>query len=300
MDAIPHYPSFDYEADKPTAGVRWERWVNRLENLFIAMDLDETDDDNRRRALLLHYAGERVHDIYEVEKGDTGNTYKDVKDVLTNYFKPKCNIQLEIYNFRKCVQLEGQSLDEYVTELRRLAQTCKFTDVDGEILSQLIQHCTSNRLRRRALREPDKDLKDILEVGRSLEISDTQAATMEKETVHAVKNNKPPWKPKQQRWQQRSQQRPQQRPQQHQQNQRPQHQQQQRPQQQHVTHQQQKKCIFCGGTYPHKGTCPAMGQTCHYCKKLNHFKEACLKLKRRQDRECVHRVNETETEATLT
>ena len=78
-----------------------------------------------------------------------------------------------------------------MTELRRLAQSCSFVEPEQEILSQLIQHCSSQRLRRMALREPDKSLSDILTMGRLLEQSEAQAKEMEQSqqgyTVHAVK-----------------------------------------------------------------------------------------------------------------
>ena len=171
MDGLlPAFPSFDYETDKSSAGPRWRKWLGRLEKLFVAMALARDEDDSRRRALLLHYAGERVYDIYNIDK------YFD------KYFEPKTNVQMEIFNFRSRVQRPGESLDDYVTELRSLARNCNFTVVDHEILCQLTQQCRSNRLRRRVLHEPDKSLTDILELGRSLEMADAQASLMEKDS----------------------------------------------------------------------------------------------------------------------
>jgi hypothetical protein len=44
----------------------------------------------------------------------------------------------------------------------------------------------SNRLRRRALREPDKTLDDLLTMGRALEMADAQSLTMERDSVNKV------------------------------------------------------------------------------------------------------------------
>jgi hypothetical protein len=57
---------------------------------------------------------------------------------------------MEIYYFGTYKQLEKQSFDEYLTELRTRAKTCGFTNIDVEILQQVIQYCKSNQLRRRA------------------------------------------------------------------------------------------------------------------------------------------------------
>ena len=83
-------------------------------------------EDSRKRALLLHYAGERVYDIFEAEtlssnSGDTSE-YATTKSVLIKYFEPHKNVQMEIYKFRQCVQKEGQYLDDFVTQLRQLSK----------------------------------------------------------------------------------------------------------------------------------------------------------------------------------
>jgi hypothetical protein len=79
---------------------------------------------------------------------------------------------MEIYKFRSNKQLDGQPLDEFVIELRKLAKNCQFASTDNEILTEVIHNCKSNRLRRRALREPDKTLDDLLTMGRALEMAD--------------------------------------------------------------------------------------------------------------------------------
>ena len=183
MDNLPVFPSFDYDSDKANAGPRWKRWVQRLENLFVGLKLE---DGKQKKALLLHYGGERVYDIYDAEKGSEEPDYEATKKILTTYFEPKINVIMEVYSFRNCRQSDDQSLEEYVTELRQLAKTCQFADSDSEILAQLIQGCKSGKLRRRALRDSKINLVDLLDYGRTLELSNTQAIAMEDEKVNAV------------------------------------------------------------------------------------------------------------------
>ena len=122
MDNLPVFPSFDYDSDKANAGPRWKRWVQRLENLFVGLKLE---DGKQKKALLLHYGGERVYDIYDAEKGPEEPDYEATKKILTTYFEPKINVIMEVYSFRNCRQSDEQSLEEYVTELRQLAKTCQ-------------------------------------------------------------------------------------------------------------------------------------------------------------------------------
>ncbi|XP_045162004.2 uncharacterized protein LOC123526819 [Mercenaria mercenaria] len=264
--SLPLFPSFDYDADKSNAGPRWEKWVGRLENLLVGMAIT---NDGRKRALLLHYAGERVYDIYDAEKGTSEETFEATKTVLTNYFAPKKNVQMEIYEFRSYEQTNSQTLDEYVTELRTLAKNFEFIDCDAEILQQLIQHCKSNRLRR-ALREPDKTLAEILALGRSLELSEEQAQVMEKERESVNAINRGRSKPSRGKGKQRPQK--------------------SFSESNHSWHtnRSSQKCRNCGGEYPHRNSCPAKGKLCNYCKKPNHFMKVCMKKRRNQNVNEIH------------
>ena len=77
--SLPAIPSFDIDTDKANAGPLWGKWVERWQNLFIGLGIEDAD---RKRALLLHYAGERVYDIYDAEKKDTEATFEATKKVL--------------------------------------------------------------------------------------------------------------------------------------------------------------------------------------------------------------------------
>jgi hypothetical protein len=56
---------------------------------------DEITNADQRRALLLHYAGEKVYDIYDVEKKDSAATYDATKKVLGDYFAHKRTFKLK-------------------------------------------------------------------------------------------------------------------------------------------------------------------------------------------------------------
>jgi len=202
-----------------------------------------------------------VYDIYDAEKKDTEATFEATKKVLKDYFDPKKNIQMEIYKFRSYKQLDGQPLDEFVTELRKLAKNCQFANTDNEILTQVIQNCKSNRLRRRALREPDTTLDDLLTMGRALEMADAQALTMERDSVNKIHTT------------QRSQPHT---PRGYKQNIRPHN-------HNDKGKQQKRSCRNCGGQFPHKIECPAKGKTCNFCKKHNHFSKVCRSRLKREN-----------------
>ena len=58
--------------------------------------------------------------------------------------------EYEVYTFRQAKENMDEDMTTYYTRLRQLSSTCEFTDVDREIQSQIIQNCSSSRLRRKA------------------------------------------------------------------------------------------------------------------------------------------------------
>lgn len=246
-------PNFDVHTEP--VGPRWTKWISRSDNYLVAMDIT---DAKRQCALLLHFAGEDVHEIYETltvpdPEPTSGETaYESMKSALKNYFEPKRNVHYEIYMFQSARQEPNESLDEFVTRLRKLAKHCEFTNTDREIQSRIIQGCISDKLRRKALLE-EMTLSALLSAGRVMENAEKQAKEIENQhkqnhqsTVNRVLSRND---------------------QQRQNNRKP----------QHNTHNQYSNstiCGLCGGKYTHPGgqnSCPARGKDCYSCGKKNNF-----------------------------
>lgn len=241
-EALPTFPSFVVDSDD-SAGVRWTKWVSRFRNLMVAVNIV---DRKRQRALLLHYAGEEVNDILDTlpdaEAAEGEDPFEKAVTALNKFFTPKQNIEYQIYTFRQSKQQTDEPLTAYYTRLKQLATSCSFDNVDREIKSQIIQGCLSSTLRRKALCEPDMTLTKLIDVGRSLELSDIQAKSMENEHVNKLSLNR----------------------------------------NKQICNNSKKtadmKCHNCGGTWPHEGgktSCPAHGKYCNSCKKPNHFASQC-------------------------
>ena len=67
------------------------------------MTASGTDNDSQMRALLLHFAGPDVQDIF-MHLEDVGTIYKAAMDALNNHFEPKKNVVFERYVFRQAIQ----------------------------------------------------------------------------------------------------------------------------------------------------------------------------------------------------
>ena len=189
MTTLPPFPSFDLSTDHGALGTRWKKYVSRFRNLLVALNIT---NKKRQRAILLHYAGEEVNNIVDTlpdaeAEGDE-DPLESLIIALTNHFTPKSNVAYEEYKFRQAKQESGEDIMTYYTRLKHLAQTCEFADTDREIKSQIVQLCSSTKLRRKALSDPSISLQALLDYGKTLELTETQVKDLEnsKEGVNKV------------------------------------------------------------------------------------------------------------------
>lgn len=257
---LPTVSSFDAETGGEQSGLgpKWDKWILRFENYIAALAIT---NEAQKRALLLHSVGQVTFEKFQTLAG-TGDDYKTAKDKLTDYFKPRVNKEYERALFRRLRQNKDETIDSYHTRLRQACSTCGFEDTDGEIKSHIIQTTTDSKLRKVGLRDDQKTLNDILDLGRNNELCQAQNMDMERQLdsrgvikdVNMISRGR-----NQNKGQPRS----------HTGNQ---------PRGHRPGHQQSTQCRNCGEQYPHAGgrsSCPAFGKPCRGCGKLNHFARVC-------------------------
>ena len=175
---LPPLPPFDPNSNPTSLSTRWHKWVQPFQNFLVTMNIK---DQHRKRAMLLHYAGEAVFNIFE--------TLSSPGDANTGYFALKRHADIDTFKFRQTRQDHTETLDQYATRLRQLAVHCDFSDPSREMKIQIIQGCCSTHLRRKALRDPTMTLDDLLAHGRTFEAADRQAVVMEQ--GHPPKKTQP-------------------------------------------------------------------------------------------------------------
>lgn len=97
--------------------------------------------------------------------------FDDVKTALTAYCQPKKNKWAERYKFRKRAQLQNETLDTFIAELRVLSLSCDFGEaVEDNILGQVIEKCHDGYLREKLLQQGDDlTLQKAQTLGRAIE-----------------------------------------------------------------------------------------------------------------------------------
>ena len=277
--SLPNFPEFDL-SPRETVPMRFDKYTKRLANLFAAMDIT---DAKRQKAMFLHYVGEDTCDILDTltipAATDHINEYTQTLTTLVKYFEPQKCVDHHVYNFRRHSQKSDETVTEFFTRLQLLAKKCDFADPNLEVKRQIIQGTSNTRLRRKAI-EQALTLDQILKTARAMESACEQTGEIEKHQLNAVykKNqyqkskssfSKPAFKPKFNK---------------------------QKPKPSPVREYQKsqnRQCGHCGGTYPHKGKCPAEGFACHSCGGMNHYSRVCrskFKKSRGQPVKSKHQV----------
>ena len=127
-----------------TTGERWKQWLSGFTILMTATGIE---DRKRRRALLLHYAGQDVQRELDAMTDYGGEDEPEkLAEALTKRFAPQKTQAFEKYRFRQARQEEGESTDRFHTRLQTLVKNCDYGDKDAEVCTQIIANCTSHRL----------------------------------------------------------------------------------------------------------------------------------------------------------
>ena len=199
-------------------------------------------------------AGPAVQDIFSTLT-DTGTTYEEALNSLDVYFTPQKNLQLERRSFRQAHQAVNEPVDQFITRLRRLGENCEFDkySLDEAIKDQLIKHCYSTTLRRRLLREKSSStLNSLIEIARSTESANFQAANIENTSPRAPLGNAHQFAT-----------------------------QTEDEEQANFTFGDRKRpCRHCRNVANHKPRtpkCPAFDKTCSHCGIQHHFGRVCMK-----------------------
>ena len=105
----------------------WQSYIERLELYFTANDID---DEVKRKAILLTSCG---IECYHLFKGLTTprkpvKTFIELVTLMANHENLKRNPIAERFVLNMCNRKLGESISQYMAELRRLSQYCEYGD----------------------------------------------------------------------------------------------------------------------------------------------------------------------------
>jgi len=190
----------------------------------------------------------------ELKKTDT------ILAKLEAHFAPARNILFERYCFHSAKQQSTETVDQFLIHLKRLAESCAFSDLQDEMIrDRLVLGCQDHEARARLFREKECTLAKAVKILRVSEATRQQLKHINDEltdgqSVNAIKAQHLPTSKSDQS-------------------------------QSNATVQKRaipntgKSCAYCGRKHD-RNNCPAFGKQCHQCGKLNHFKSVCRQQSR--------------------
>jgi hypothetical protein len=213
----------------------FKRWRKAFEVFLKASGGDKKDEDTQV-AVLLHCIGEES--VQVVETLEVAQNVKDILEGLERHYSPQVNECVSRHTFFTRDQKEGESFDQFCTELRIIAKDCEFGTIkDSLIRDRIICGIRDVRLKDRLLRESNLDLNKTVQICKAAELAGVQLKTIQNDpdSCQVLSVKKP------------------------------------------VSF--INDCKFCGQSHKVR-QCPAYGQRCTICKRLNHFAKVCRVKKR--------------------
>ncbi|KAJ1118927.1 hypothetical protein NDU88_007114 [Pleurodeles waltl] len=129
----------------------------------------------RKHALLMHCLGGEGQEVLEnlpelsVEESRNLNEYEVCIKKLDKHYVPRVSTIMERYYFGKREQGKDELVEEYITNSRKLAASCKFgTLVDERTRDQFVLKCCSDKIRELWLKD-EPPLEEVIIVAKRVE-----------------------------------------------------------------------------------------------------------------------------------
>ena len=190
-------PELDFNATNLAEA--WRKWKSAMQ-LYLDT-LPPSVKERQKTAKMLLQIGEKGRDVYSTWKIESAElTVALLMKKFGEYCEPKKNLIIERHKFLHHDQVEGESIDSYVTTLKKLASYCEFQQLEeGLVLTKLIGGIRSDGLRRNLLKDSaDLTLEKALNMCKADEMTakhlalfdqKKQTETQQEAEVDAVSRN---------------------------------------------------------------------------------------------------------------
>ena len=160
-----------------------------LERVAVYFDANEVKED-KQVPVLLSVVGSKVYALLRslaAPKLPKELPFQELEALLKAHFSPKPLTIAERFHFHRRGQAVGESIAEYLAELRRLATHCEFADfLDQALRDPLVCGLHSQNVQKRLLSEAKLTLTKAMELVQAMEAAERNAQGL-KETEAAVK-----------------------------------------------------------------------------------------------------------------
>ncbi|XP_014214070.1 uncharacterized protein LOC106643440 [Copidosoma floridanum] len=168
---------------------KWERWLRRFEGALAIM---KVTDDKLKATYLLHYVGEKAHDVLCDTFGDATVSTKKYEELTDKLKEMYASVTIEIaenfkFNCRK--QQLGESVQDFAMALKKLGASCGFGDfLQKALRNQFVYGLSNQRIQNRLLETKDLTFEKASQIANATELCEKETTQLRGENTHAAIN----------------------------------------------------------------------------------------------------------------
>ena len=113
----------------------WVLFVERLDQYFVANGISE--EKNKRRAILLSCCGAATYQLIRnlvAPNKPTDKAYVEIVEVVKAHHQPRPSTIVQRFHFHTRTQKPGESVGDFIAQLRKLSEYCGFRDTLQDML----------------------------------------------------------------------------------------------------------------------------------------------------------------------
>ena len=156
-------------------GEDWVEYSERFEMYLLANGIGE---DNIKRAVFLSSIGGPTYKLLRSLMGEAVKTtsFADLVKALKDHLHPVPNVIAERFHFFKRDRKSGESVSDYITELRRLSEHCGFAaELNTYLRDRFVCGLNSEGIQQKLLTVKDLTLAKAVDTARSFESASRDA-----------------------------------------------------------------------------------------------------------------------------
>ncbi|XP_068227904.1 uncharacterized protein [Palaemon carinicauda] len=169
----------------------FDDYIERFDQFCLINDIE----DDRKKILFLTVVGPKTYGLIKTllaPNKPAEKTFQELTKLISEHLTPKPIIIAERYRFYQRKQQDGESVTQFVTEQRKLAEKCEFKGLLDEVLMDMFVIGLSNRVaQRKLLSETDLTLKKAFKIAMSCEMAEEQVQNIHSSKSKDVKVVKP-------------------------------------------------------------------------------------------------------------
>ncbi|UYV82860.1 hypothetical protein LAZ67_22001106 [Cordylochernes scorpioides] len=234
----------------------WPKWRKRFERYLVVSGMKKKEEADKID-LFMYLMGDRADDIFRTfkfEKEEEATNIDSVLKAFDSHFCVRKNIIYERAKFNSRIQEDREPVDEFITSLYKLADSCEFEGLHERLIrDRIVVGVRDKALSERMQLDSELTLEKAVKMVRQQEAVRQQQVDLQRpstsQKVNQVKFNSKKQSPKQQ---------------------------QQPSRKKEKSAKTRSRCPKCGGFTHREGqACRAEGQKCNLCSKTGHFANCC-------------------------